>query len=156
MEPDDLAAVTPFTFREVVSASRDPLIAAFVIGNSFVVLPMIVDAVKRLQPKDELPGSPTADQQEYLVPLAYPFPDVGKIVSIVFIPFAAWFYGNVIDVETYPTIMGVGLLGAFGIVPVMDASLTDVSGYHRFHKQLQQRVQKVLKPQATMSTEKSC
>ncbi len=112
--PSLVAAVTPFTFREVVSASRDPLIAAFVIGNSFVVLPMVIDAVKRLQEEKGLVKDGEAHDPDYLVPLGYPFPDVGRIVGLIFIPFAAWFYGNLIDLDHYPALMGVGLVGSFG------------------------------------------
>jgi proton glutamate symport protein len=109
-----VAALTPFKFREVLRASRDPLIAAFVIGNTFVVLPMIIEAVKKLQEARD--GSQEQGHQDpnYLVALAYPFPDVGRIVGLIFIPFAAWFYGSMIDLESYPKLLGVGLIGSFG------------------------------------------
>jgi ABC-type amino acid transport substrate-binding protein len=35
-------------------------------------------------------------------------------VGLIFIPFAAWFYGNTIDLDTYPALLGVGFLGSFG------------------------------------------
>jgi proton glutamate symport protein len=109
-----VAALTPFSFREVQRASRDPLIAAFVIGNTFVVLPMIIEALKRLEEDKDLDRDSESHEPDYLVPLAYPFPDVGRIVGLIFIPFAAWFYGNTIDLDRYPALMGVGLLGSFG------------------------------------------
>lgn len=109
-----VTALTPFKFHEVVIASRDPLIAAFVIGNTFVVLPMIIDAVKRLQAERGLGQEQECHDPNYLVALAYPFPDVGRIVGLIFIPFAAWFYGSMIDLEIYPKLLGVGLVGSFG------------------------------------------
>ena len=109
-----VAAVTPFNFREVLRASRDPLIAAFVIGNTFVVLPMIIEAVKNLQKASDGSQEQGRQDPDYLVALAYPFPDVGRIVGLIFIPFAAWFYGSMIDLESYPTLLGVGLIGSFG------------------------------------------
>jgi Na+/H+-dicarboxylate symporter/ABC-type amino acid transport substrate-binding protein len=112
--PALVAAVTPLKFGEVVRASYDPLISAFVIGNSFVVLPMITDAVKRLLEDKKLLGDQRSHDPQYLVPLAYPFPDVGRIVGLIFIPFAAWFYGNTIDSDLYPPLLGVGFLGSFG------------------------------------------
>ena len=109
---------------------RDPLIAAFVIGNSFVVLPMIVEAVKKLQDEHEREGvldALSSSQPEYLVPLAYPFPDLGRILGLVFIPFAAWFYGTSIDLDRYPVLAGVGLLGSFGKPVVTIPLLLDVA-----------------------------
>lgn len=111
--PAVIASCTPFSHRDVLSASRDTLITAFVIGNTFVVLPLIIDAVKRLAERRE-PHANTSDQTpEYFVPLAYPFPDIGRIVGLIFIPFAAWFYGMSIDPGQYPQLIGVGFIGAF-------------------------------------------
>ena len=87
--PAFVAALTPFTFRQVSRASRDPLIAAFVIGNTFVVLPMIIDSLNRLFRERNLTGDPENQDADYLVPMAYPFPDIGRIVGLIFIPFAA-------------------------------------------------------------------
>lgn len=112
--PAFVSAFTPLGYWDILRASRDPLITAFVIGNSFVVLPMIVESVKRLQEQHDLGDSGHGNKPESLVPLAYPMPDVGRIVALVFIPFAAWFSGTVIDFEQYPPLMGVGFLGAFG------------------------------------------
>ncbi len=112
--PALVAALTPLRFTDVVRESRDPLIAAFVIGNSFVVLPMVIDAVGRLQQNFQGTDESGGHEPEYLVPLAYPFPDIGRIVGLIFIPFAAWFYGAALDPEHVPTLLGVGLLGSFG------------------------------------------
>lgn len=112
--PAVVSAVTPLKFTAVVSASRDPLIAAFVIGNTFVVLPMVIEAIKKLEQEQHLVVNQNNHDPEYLVPLSYPFPDVGRIVGLIFIPFAAWFYGNTIDLDRYPALVGVGVLGSFG------------------------------------------
>ena len=112
--PALIAAVTPFSFAEVARAARDPLIAAFVIGNSFVVLPMVIEAVNKLFHRRGIGADDDDSAAEYLVPMAYPFPDIGRIVGLVFIPFAAWFYGTSIDPNSYAGLLGVGLLGSFG------------------------------------------
>ncbi|HBE69460.1 MAG TPA: hypothetical protein DDW52_15050 [Planctomycetaceae bacterium] len=112
--PAMVSALTPLKFWDVLRVSYDPLIAAFVIGNSFVVLPMVIESIKQLEEKQMELDDPDDHAPEYLVPLAYPFPDVGRIVGLIFIPFAAWFYGNTIDLDRYPALMGVGLLGSFG------------------------------------------
>lgn len=64
---------------------------------------------------------------EYLVPLAYPLPDIGRIVTLLFIPFAAWFYGQTIDPATYPQLVGVGFVGAFAKPVVTIPLLLDLA-----------------------------
>jgi proton glutamate symport protein len=99
--PAILACWTPFSEREVLSNSREMLITSFIIGNTFVVLPMIVDSVKSLMAKYHADCEDSFHSPEYAVQLAYPFPDVGRILLMVFIPFAAWFYGRTIDPAAY-------------------------------------------------------
>ncbi|MCP4898808.1 MAG: dicarboxylate/amino acid:cation symporter, partial [bacterium] len=43
-----VAAVTPFSYRQVVSVSRDAVMTAFATGKLFVVLPMLIEASNRL------------------------------------------------------------------------------------------------------------
>ena len=109
-----VAAVTPFSYREVLSASRDALITAFVTGSVFVVIPLMIEGISRLY------GSRAADQEgaeahpEFIIPLGYAFPASGKIVSLIFVPFAAWFYGESFGLADYSTLLSAGLFLAFG------------------------------------------
>ncbi|MCS7467355.1 cation:dicarboxylase symporter family transporter [Stieleria sp. ICT_E10.1] len=111
--PALIACLTPFSQREVLAASRDAMLTAFVIGNTFVVLPMIIESVKQLMEKHRLALADTSHTPDFSVQLAYPFPDIGRIVSIVFLPFAAWFYGMQIDYSVVPQLLGTGFVGAF-------------------------------------------
>ena len=43
-----MAAVTPFSYREVMRSARDALVTGFMTGNLFIVLPMLVENGKRL------------------------------------------------------------------------------------------------------------
>ncbi|MCO8120604.1 cation:dicarboxylase symporter family transporter [Stieleria sp. TO1_6] len=112
--PVFVTTVTSLRYRDVIRVARNPLITAFVIGNTFVVLPMIIDAVKELFDDHPTLGHSHHNSPGSLVALAYPFPDVGRIIGLIFLPFAAWFFGNVIDPTTYPALLGVGFLGSFG------------------------------------------
>ncbi len=111
--PALIACFTPFSQRDVISVTRDVLLTAFVIGNTFIVLPMIVDAVKKLIQRKSMDRSDATHSPEFSVQLAYPFPDVGRIVGLVFLPFAAWFYGTQIDPSGYPQLLATGFLGSF-------------------------------------------
>jgi proton glutamate symport protein len=111
--PALISCCTPLSVRDVLGASRDLMITAFIIGNTFVVLPMIIEAVKRLMEQQRLADRDTIHSPDYTVQLAYPFPDVGRIVGLIFIPFGAWFYGTQINVASYPQLLATGVLGAF-------------------------------------------
>lgn len=111
--PALVATVTPFRHREILGASREMLMVSFILGNTFVVLPMITEAVRKLMADHRIESRSALHRPEYLVPLAYPFPDVGRIVGLVFVPFAAWFYGQTIEPGRFAELMGVGFLGSF-------------------------------------------
>jgi len=95
----------------VLGRSRGALLTVFATGKLFAVLPMIIDDVRALQ---ESHGVQPQEAADVLVPLAYPFPNAGKILAILFIPFAAWFIGQPLDAGDYPLLLSVGLLSFFG------------------------------------------
>ena len=51
---------------------------------------------------------------EVLVPVSFTFPSMGKLLSLAFIPFAAWYGGNAFPVAQYPTFLLAGLASFFG------------------------------------------
>jgi Na+/H+-dicarboxylate symporter len=109
-----VASVTPFSYRQVVTASRDAMVTAFATGKLFVVLPLLIEASRRLFEQLEHDGREGEDSASVLVPLAYPFPSVGKLLALLFIPFGAWFVGSPLSFLQYPLLFGTGLLSLFG------------------------------------------
>jgi Na+/H+-dicarboxylate symporter/ABC-type amino acid transport substrate-binding protein len=99
-----LDCLTGIRYRDLLRAAQEPLLTAVATGKLFVVLPQIIDQCDRLQ--QEAPGPPAqpddqraADEHaessaSILVPLAYSFPHLGKILTFVFISFAAWYSGG--------------------------------------------------------------
>jgi Na+/H+-dicarboxylate symporter len=110
-----VATVTPFRYREVVGVSRDAMVTAFATGKLIIVLPMLIEQTERLfarhghEHQDE--AAPAVD---VLYPLAYPFPHVGKLLGMMFIPFAAWFLGSAMTMGEYPRFLAAGLFSYFG------------------------------------------
>jgi Na+/H+-dicarboxylate symporter len=109
--PAAVASLSPFGYRELLGRSRGALLTVFATGKLFAVLPMIIDDVRALQ---ESHGVQPQEAADVLVPLAYPFPNAGKILAILFIPFVAWFIGQPLDAGDYPLLLSVGLLSFFG------------------------------------------
>ena len=112
--PMMVACMTPFSYRQVMNESKDALVTAFATGKTFVVLPLLIEGAGRLL--RELGGDAEEADGEagLLVPLAYPFPTVGKLLALLFIPFAAWFVGSALSFGQLMLLTSTGLLALFG------------------------------------------
>jgi Na+/H+-dicarboxylate symporter len=121
-----IAAATPFGYREVLRASRDPLVLAFATGKVLVTLPMLIENVKKLFAERNLLSDEASRDVEVLVPLSYPFPHAGRLLGLLFIPFAAWFVGNAMEPADYPAFLPVGLVSWFGGALVATPFLLDL------------------------------
>ncbi len=109
-----LAAVTPFSYREILAVSRAPLITAFATGKVLIVLPMLVESLGELFTKHHAdPEKPTSTARA-VTPLVYPFPHAGKLLSLLFVPFAAWFVGDSVKLGDYPELLSAGFFSLFG------------------------------------------
>ncbi len=111
-----IAACTPFTYRDILAASKNALITVFVVQSLFVVIPMLAEGIRELMEKYRKEGVEASPSPDFVIPLAYPFPHLGKVLTLVFIPFAAWFYGAPMAFEDYPWVLGTGLVLSFGKV----------------------------------------
>jgi len=113
-----LTTATPFRYRDVVGVSRTALITAFATGNLFVVLAVLMDNCRTLFQKYELFEEETDFYIDVLVPVSFNFPNIGKLLMLVFVPFAGWYSGNMLSAGDYPTFVISGLLSFFGGVDV--------------------------------------
>lgn len=109
---------TPFRYREVIKEAKLAMVTAFATGTVLVVLPMIAERTRHLLSERKLESDDANSTIDVLVPTAYSFPSVGTLMGIGFILFAAWFYGSPLGIDQYPTFTILGLLTAFGTMPV--------------------------------------
>ena len=121
-----IAACTPFTYRDILAVSKNALITVFVVQSLFVVIPMLAEGIRELMEKYRKAGHETSPSPDFVIPLAYPFPHLGKVLTLVFIPFAAWFYGAPMAFEDFPWILGTGLVLSFGKVVTTIPFLLDL------------------------------
>jgi Na+/H+-dicarboxylate symporter/ABC-type amino acid transport substrate-binding protein len=112
--PGLVAAITPLSMRSVLGSSRDAALTAFATGKLFAVLPMVMKGAEELLVSTGIPRERAQAAADMYVPLGYPFPNAGKLMSILFIPFAAWFMGTPLEPSQYPMLLSVGLLAFFG------------------------------------------
>lgn len=112
--PMIVTCFTGFTFKEVLNFSKEALVLGFTTGNNFVVLAVIADKSKELfaqaAPKDEK----TANIINSVLPLAYSFPSVGKVIEIFFILFVAWYVNQSLGITKHLELALAGVLSLFG------------------------------------------
>ena len=121
--PQLIAACTPIGAGRLLRCFRTPLTIAFATANLFVVLPLLVEQGKRLivEARIERRGGQTEAMPqsnrrameaeleaevelpvEVLTPLALVFPDMGRLLSLAFVPFAGWLNGNPMPLAGVP------------------------------------------------------
>jgi len=123
-----VTATTPFTYREVVGVAKDALLTAFVTNNAFIVLPILVERSKRLLRDRGLLNPDSDSAAEVLVPILFNFPNAGPLLTLLFVPFAAWLAGSALSPSDYPALFAVGVPSYFANAHVALPFLMDVFG----------------------------
>ena len=124
--PGLVAALTPVPHFALLARNRDALVLAFATGSLLVTLPMLAEQARLLL--REHTTLPPADERlpDLIVPAAYNFPSAGKLLSIGFVLFAAWFTGAEISPGYYPALGATGVLALFGSVNAAVPFLLDM------------------------------
>jgi Na+/H+-dicarboxylate symporter/ABC-type amino acid transport substrate-binding protein len=112
--PALVSAFTPFGYKAVMSRFRAPFLVAFTTGNLFIVLPILVDGCKEMfreyQKEDEI----VDNYVDVLIPVYFNFPNLGKLLILLFIPFSFWVNGSSLPLASYPSFIFSGLFSFFG------------------------------------------
>ena len=112
--PGLVAALTPFSYKEVLGPTRDALITAFMAADLFIVLPVLIQACKELLERHRLVDDTTRSLPDVIVPTSFNFPHTGKLLSVSFVLFAGWFADAAVPFTEYPKLALTGLLTLFG------------------------------------------
>ncbi len=114
--PSLVARLTDVSYGRFIGAMRGAIITAAAAGDALVVLPLIAESAKTLL--SERGASPEdADRTvSVAVPLLYNFPHVGKILSLAFLPFAAWYSGSSLGLQQVLLLVTTGPLSLFGSI----------------------------------------
>jgi Na+/H+-dicarboxylate symporter len=123
--PGLAAAITPFSYRDILKSARDALTTGFVTGNLFITLPMLVENARKLFEDRRIKNDDTDNYVEVLVPTSFNFPNIGKLLTLLFILFAGWFIGKSIALADYPGFAVLGLFTLFGGVDLALPFLLD-------------------------------
>lgn len=106
--------LAPLRYRDILARTKDALVTAFATDSLLVVLPMLSDQGRELvrQAGDGSEGSDSA--VDVIVPASFNFPNVGKLLQLSFVLFAAWFTESAISIAGHLELMVAGFLGFFG------------------------------------------
>jgi len=113
-----VSALTPFKYRDLLSIPKDTLITIFATAKIIVVLPQLVENIKELFRRYDLHDDEVDHGAEILLPLAYPFPNLGTFTILMFIPFSAWYLGNNLDLSEQLVFYGSAFLSSF-VAPII-------------------------------------
>jgi Na+/H+-dicarboxylate symporter len=112
--PGLVARLTPIPYGRFLHGVRSAIITAGAAGDALVVLPLIAEAGKDLLSEHGAPEAEADSAVSVAVPLLYNFPHAGKVLSLAFLPFAAWFTGITLSLQQLGMLASAGLLSVFG------------------------------------------
>ncbi|WOO42965.1 cation:dicarboxylate symporter family transporter [Rubellicoccus peritrichatus] len=113
-----VSTVTPFKMRDILSISKDALLTGFTTGNLFVILPVLTEGCRELFKKYDEEDEHTDAYVDVVIPVSFNFPNLGKLIMLIFVLFAGWFSGSNIGLTEYPGFIISGLFSLFGSVDV--------------------------------------
>ncbi len=111
--PGLVAAVTPFRYKDVLRVSKDALLTAFLTQNLFIVVPILVECSNALLEQYRARTQDSDKLVDIIIPVTFNFPSVGKLLTLLFIPFTAWMAGSALEPFDYPRLFLVGLASYF-------------------------------------------
>ncbi len=112
--PGLVSVFTPIKYRRILSRSKGVLITAFATGNLFVVLSLLITRTEELLVSYGVDEEDARTNVGIIVPTSFNFPSMGKLFSLSFVTFAAWFAGSSLNHSDYFTYLGLGLFTFFG------------------------------------------
>jgi Na+/H+-dicarboxylate symporter len=121
-----VTAMTPFTYGEVIRIAREALLTAFVASNAFIVLPILVERTKAMLRERDLLTPESDSAADILMPILFNFPNAGRLLTLLFIPFAAWLAGSALTTSDYWVLFAAGVPSYFAKAQVALPFLMDL------------------------------
>lgn len=119
--PAIIATITPYSYRQVLTCSREAMVTAFATGSFFIVIPIIVEKAKLLieQNAESTAVAKTlkndvSNLPSIIVPITFSLPVGGKLLGLLFTLFAAWFSGAQVNNSDYAQLLIAGIPQLFG------------------------------------------
>ena len=124
--PGFVACITPIPARRILAATRDGLITAFMTGDLFIVLPILIDQSKKLLSQYGFQEVEEGSSPDVIVPAFYNLPHAAKMLTLSFVLFAAWYSETLLRAFDYPVLALAGVVSLIGSVNVAIPFLLDL------------------------------
>ncbi len=111
--PALVSTLTRYRYLDILGVSKDALLTAFVTNNLFIVIPILIDQSDRLMKEYGLQTKDSGKLVEIIVPVTFNFPTAGKLLTLLFVPFAAWLSGSALEIGQYPQFFVMGIASYF-------------------------------------------
>ena len=118
-----ISLFTPFKAKTIFKITKSTLITIFATGKIIVVYPQLISDIKEILKSENVENEVSAKETDVLLPLAYPFPNLGTFIIYIFVPFAAWYTGKAFTGGDYPVFLSSTLLSSF-VAPVTGMPFT--------------------------------
>ncbi|MCF7971534.1 MAG: cation:dicarboxylase symporter family transporter [Methylococcaceae bacterium] len=116
--PFFISAITPFKYADIIQGCRNILITAFASGNLFILIPVMSEACNDIFEKHKLRTADSDKYNEIIIPIAFNFPAIGKLLAFTFILFSAWFTNTELNAGQQALLAFNGLFSLFASVHI--------------------------------------
>ena len=116
--PFFISTITPFKYADIIQGCRDILITAFASGNIFILIPVMSEACNEIFEKHNKRTENSDKYNEIIIPIAYNFPAMGKLLSFTFLLFAAWFTNTELSILQQLSLALNGIFSLFANVHI--------------------------------------
>jgi Na+/H+-dicarboxylate symporter len=112
-----ISLFTPYAPKTVFKYTRSTLITIFATGKIIVVYPQLIENIKEILESRSPEVAKEKDEVDVIMPLAYPFPNLGTFMIFIFVPFAAWYTGEALGLADFPIFLSSTMLSSF-VAPI--------------------------------------
>ncbi|MCU4177193.1 cation:dicarboxylate symporter family transporter [Carboxylicivirga sp. N1Y90] len=112
-----ISSLTDVSPKALFKATKPTLLTIFATSKIIIVLPQLIEDIKTVLLPKYSKNEEMAAKTEIMMPLSYPFPNLGTFVIFVFVPFIGWYMGNSFSIEENFVYVGSTLLSSF-VAPV--------------------------------------
>ncbi len=124
--PLAVSALTPLRWREVLGATSDAMLTAFVAQSVFIVIPVLVERCRTLMAARGLQSADADTAIGVLLPVAFIVPNAGKLLTLLFVPYVGWISGMPLDAAGFAQLVVAGVPAYFAKAQVALPYLLDL------------------------------
>ena len=121
-----ISTLTPFSYVDVMRFSKSALLTGFVTQNVLITFPLLIAKSRELLDKYTLETGQTDHVVDVIIPVTFNFPNSGRLLALLFIPFASWMSGADLALSDYPQLISAGIFSLFAKAQIALVFLLDL------------------------------